>query len=340
MKRIFVSGLIVVVFLSFSCTHKKNDVLKNVDVSKIELRVKIERMDFDVFEKTLDSSDVRVRKLMKNYGKFFNIYCNNVMRLGNPNSEKFNCSFASFAKNAELKEVYVSVKNKFPDLNFLENELTFAFRHYKYYFPSKLVPKFVSCISGFNNQVIVCDSTLAVCPDMYLGRDCKYYPLLELPTYKTKKFTPDYMGVDCIRGWVVSEFPDSSLTNDLLSNMIYQGKIMYLIDALMPEKEDSIKMGYSAKDMKWCERNLANVWAFFIEKKLLYSPDQNQIRLYIEDGPFTGSISKEAPARIAVWFGWQIVQRYMTENPSISITQLMHEKDSRKILMQSKFKPK
>jgi hypothetical protein len=60
---------------------------------------------------------------------------------------------------------------------------------------------------------------------------------------------------------------------------------------------------------------------------------------FTNDGPFTGSISKECPPRIAMWIGWQIVKSYMDHNEQVSLEELMNEKDAQKILSKSKYKP-
>jgi hypothetical protein len=38
--------------------------------------------------------------------------------------------------------------------------------------------------------------------------------------------------------------------------------------------------------------------------------------------------------------GWQIVRKYMEENPNITLQQLMSERDAEKILRASGYKPK
>ena len=42
----------------------------------------------------------------------------------------------------------------------------------------------------------------------------------------------------------------------------------------------------------------------------------------------------------AAWLGWQIVRKYMEENPKVTLAQLMAEKNAQKILTESKYKPK
>ena len=81
------------------------------------------------------------------------------------------------------------------------------------------------------------------------------------------------------------------------------------------------------------------MWSYFIQNKMLYSTDLNEIMKFTHEGPFTSAFSKESPARTAHWVGWQIVRAYMNKNPEITLQQLMDEMDAQKILTQSKYKP-
>ena len=58
------------------------------------------------------------------------------------------------------------------------------------------------------------------------------------------------------------------------------------------------------------------------------------------DGPFTSIFPQESPSRAGVWIGWQIIRKYMVENPNMTIQDLMNEKDAQLILAKSKYKPR
>jgi hypothetical protein len=53
---------------------------------------------------------------------------------------------------------------------------------------------------------------------------------------------------------------------DLLSQMIYHGKQLYLKD-LLCQTIPMRKMGYSPKQIAWCQENESYMWRYFIEKK-------------------------------------------------------------------------
>ena len=111
------------------------------------------------------------------------------------------------------------------------------------------------------------------------------------------------------------------------------------MNEIFPDVADSIKTGYSSDQLKWCRINEKNTWSFFIDQKLLFTNDQNEVAKYINDGPATNGFPKEAPGAIGQWMGWKIVEAYMKNNTSVTLEQLMNANDNKKILNDSKYKP-
>jgi hypothetical protein len=145
---------------------------------------------------------------------------------------------------------------------------------------------------------------------------------------------------DCMEELAINACNTENKDPDFLDRMISLGKVMYCIDATMPETPDSIKIKYLQPKLKWCIKNEGNIWAFFIENKLLFSKSQEDFKKFFGDGPFTNSFGKESPPRIAEWVGWQIVKAYMKETSTTDLKKLIAEKDAQKILQASKYKPK
>ena len=144
---------------------------------------------------------------------------------------------------------------------------------------------------------------------------------------------------DVVYAFAAMEFEKSKETTNLLSNMIYQGKLMYFVDALLPDLHDSLKIGYSAKQLEWCLNNEQQMWTYLVEQKMLYSNNRMDIVRYINDGPYTSSFPLESPARTGVWIGWQIVRQFMNKHPEISVQELMKNNDYQAILNASAYFP-
>jgi len=81
------------------------------------------------------------------------------------------------------------------------------------------------------------------------------------------------------------------------------------------------------------------MWAYLIEKKLLFSTDRLTMDKFLLPGPFTKDFGRGSPARAAVWIGYRIVQSYMRRQKGITFQALMEEKDYIMILNRSGYNP-
>jgi len=125
----------------------------------------------------------------------------------------------------------------------------------------------------------------------------------------------------------------------LLDNMIQQGKLMYFVDAMLPEMHDSLKIGYTKLQLDWCKKNEAQMWSQLIEYKMLYSNKRMDIIRYINASPTTSGFPLESPGRTGVWIGWQIVRQYMKKFPETTLADLMQNSNYQQILNDSKYFP-
>jgi hypothetical protein len=142
-----------------------------------------------------------------------------------------------------------------------------------------------------------------------------------------------------MKGWFQSEYDPDSVNTDLLSQMVYYGKMLYFLDCTMPGVADTLKIGYTGAQYDWCTRNESNLWAHLIGQKLLFNTNQQVYFKYINDGPTTSGLPGESPARLGQWVGWQIVRAWARKNPDIPVSGLMAERDAQQVLNQSGYKP-
>jgi len=99
-------------------------------------------------------------------------------------------TLSMFATDMRNLDLWDDVKQVWPDNSVLERELENAFRHYRYYFPERVIPEVMTCISVFNNSIIVDDSLLMVSLDRYPGADSEYYLSLGIFSYQARNMTP------------------------------------------------------------------------------------------------------------------------------------------------------
>ncbi len=321
-------------FINISCKHTRY----NVDVSHVDIDIKVNHFYKDLF--SADTSDIKELAIdfSTRYGRYWDIYNYGVIKTGDPSLKDFPVYLGKFLCNSSVRELADSCFKVFSDVKDIEKELTGAFKHVKHYFPKKNIPEIYFHISGFNQSVVVDSGFVSVSVDNYLGGNSKYYKSLLVPMYLRKKMQKNRISKDVVLAYAMSEFQFRPQKINLLSNMIYQGKIRCFLKAMMPELPENEIMGYTNDQMEWCQKNEAMIWEFFVKNKYLFSSDYKIIMRYINDGPFTSGMPKDSPGLVAVWLGMKIVNSYVEEN-NCSVNSLMEENDYIGILRKSAYQP-
>ncbi len=123
--------------------------------------------------------------------------------------------------------------------------------------------------------------------DKYLGRNCAYYKQLGWDNYKIRRMEKEMIPVDVMRALAIMEFPYADSVDNLLNQMIYEGKIQYFLDAILPDTPDTLKFGYTDAQWEWANYNEDKMWAYLVESETLFTTDHMTIRKFIGDAPFT-----------------------------------------------------
>ena len=316
-----------------------SDPLK-VDLSGVKVEpVKILRFEKDFFALSASDIEAGIPELERKYPGFADLYINNIVCPMGLKDSSCIPAITKFILDKDMREVYDATQATFTDMSAIEEALTDILRHHKYYFPERSLPQIYTMMSGFNFSIVTADSNFAVALEKYVGGTGSFYSRLEIPSYKQYTMRKEFIPVDVARAWIIRDFPDEGKSGTLLNEMIYQGKILYLMDALMPETDDTLKIGFSKKQMRWCEEHEKDVWGHLIQNKFLYASERDVIAKFTGEGPFTTGFVKESPARTGIWLGWRIVRDYMKANPKTTLGELMHEKDAQILLSKSKYKP-
>jgi gliding motility-associated lipoprotein GldB len=332
--RIFL--LFFVCSLISACTHNRLDV----DVSSVQIvPVKVERFDRDFFALNAGNISQKLPELQKKYPGFAELYVRNILCPHGLTDSSCIPEIIRFAADKDMRGAYDECQKVFPDMNLVEAQLTNVFLHYKYYNSNAKIPKVVAMMSGFNYAIATADTSFSVGLEMYLGSKSPFYEMLQFPNYKRVNMRKEYIVSDLVHAWMEKSYPNTNKSGTLLNEMVYQGKLLYLVDALMPKEQDTIKIGFTKKQLDWCMENENNMWGYLIKNKFLYSNDISMVTKFTGEGPFTTGFVKESPGRTGIWIGWRIVRKYMDNNPKVTLEQLMQETDGQKILANSKYKP-
>ena len=134
-------------------------------------------------------------------------------------------------------------------------------------------------------------------------------------------------------------FPDKSNGKPLIEQMIEKGKQWWLLDKLMPATADSLKTGYTQKQLNWCKENEGLIWNYFITNENIETIEPGVVQNYIGESPTTQGMPGASPGNIGQWVGWQIVKKFADNNSSLKPADIMNT-PARKILTEAKYKPK
>jgi hypothetical protein len=309
------------------------------DIAGIKMDLQISRFEQDLFGMDFDSIPTAIPMLKGRYGDFFDIFNYRIINIGGSDLVTYPDYLKSFLTDYLNNEVYRVTMVVFPDLEELQIQLNNAFKRYHYHFPEMQIPEVYSFISRFNQSIVTSDGLLAVGLDNYLGRDTEFYKRLARPQYQINNMHPAKIPSDCLLGWGNTEFEFNDSADNVLSNMIYHGRNAYFTKWMLPEQPDSLILGFTAEQMRFCRNNESRMWEYMVEEKVLFETDRMTIQKFTGSGPFTGDFTRESPARAAVWLGWRIVEDYMRYNSRVSLQNLMDENDYQKILTLSKYNP-
>lgn len=335
MKKISPYVLFIALFAMVSCTSDRD----SIDLKSINVRVEVKRFDRALFAVNPDNIKEAIPRLSNEFGNFFTLFGEGIIHIGKVDDAEFASYLENFMTDKMVAEVYKKVQEVFPNLDNLNADLTDAFKRFHYYFPNRGIPSVYTFISGFNQSTVLAEGLLGIGLDRYLGSDYVNYPRLGIPKYSINDMKPSKITSDCMRAWAIGEFPFNDSIDNLINNIIYEGKLMYFTKRMLPEQPDSLIFGFSPKQMAWCEENEKGMWTYLIENKMLFISDSFTMNKYINDAPFTSGFSQESPGRAVVWLGYRIVRSYLKSNKEVTFQKMMMLRDYQKIFNSSRYRP-
>lgn len=320
MKKYIILFALVLSF--FSC-KKSNDKIQP-KAEEIELSIEVDRYDKAFFE----TKPENLAQLKAKYPDFFP-----------PNvTDAF---LKEKMQNKQWRELYEEVEQRYDNFNKQSKELESVFKYMQFYYPKFKVPKVYTVIQEMDMDYKTLYSSeknaLIISLELYLGKDHKFY---EYPEYIRQTFEPSQMMPDVVQS-ITEEAIKLPTDREFLSQMIYAGKQLYMKDILLPEYSDEDKICYTPEQLKWCNDSAAEIWLYFMEKKILYSTDPKKVQSFIAPAPFSKfgyDDDSKTPGRVGAWVGWQIVRSFMENNPNVK-PQQMFFMDASEIFQKAKYKP-
>jgi len=336
MARYKFKWLLLGIVASFCSCNQHTYFPKNME----EMHVNIVRFDEAVMNVSSEHSLQDVRVLYSEYENFMPIFTEEILGISSDDTLYLADALPQFLEDTlyGFKETNLEAKRQFAEIRDLQQSLDDAFTKIHYLYHDLPIPTIYLFISGFNTSILFVDNDIAVGTDMYLGSDWKYYNRV-VYDYQKKNMRRECMPIDVVSAYLFRNLPYTYTKNRLLENMIYRGKIMYLLSLLMPEYPNYEIMGYTKEEWEWCKKNEKAIWNTIMDKRDLFKTETLVLTSYLNDGPFTSEVSQESPGRLGTWMGWQIVESYMLHNKEITLQQLIEHNDAQNMLENSFYRP-
>lgn len=218
-------------------------------------------------------------------------------------------------------------------------------KRFTYHFPDKPFPTLATYVSGYSragaldmDQTFFSGKYLGLGLHYLMGDSFRYYPT-EVPQFIRRRCTPEFITVLIFNSLADGLIPQPNPMNapTLVDRMIHAGIRIEFLKEMLPEQPDSMILYYTSKQMEW-----ATVYEGRMYKELqpnLYSVDGRMFETYLEETPYTKALSRDSAPRMGQYIGWKMVQAWRQEHPEVTISELVKEKDYRKILKESHYRP-
>ncbi|MFN0201804.1 MAG: hypothetical protein ACKVTZ_09800 [Bacteroidia bacterium] len=250
---------------------------------------------------------------------------------------------SDFLRNPDGYKLLDTIQQVFPNQQIFEESLSPLFKRVRKYLPNAQIPKIRTHVSGYDYKMPQADVTImtpkyiSVGLHYLLGENCHYYPS-QIPKYISRRLDKKYLAVlvgNELVNRVVPE-PETKETH-LLAKTIHLGIRQYVLDKLLPNEPDSMKLYYTEKQMYWADYYEERIYKEIVPQ--LYSTDFLTYRKYLEEKPYTSDLSLESAPRLSQYFGWKVVASYMENHPKVTLEQLCIMQNYEQIFKESKYKP-
>tara|TARA_B100001142_G_scaffold325304_1_gene378640 strand:- start:298 stop:1266 length:969 start_codon:yes stop_codon:yes gene_type:complete len=302
---------------------------------KVEMQIPIYRFDKELFSIDSNNYEDKVNDWDAILPEFYDYFLRHhiYMKYSSDSARKSNVLM--FASHPDVISFQKSIEEKFKNVKYIEEKFNRAFSSYSEFFPDSTIPKKIIFSNSFNSYAVdVFNENLLIGLDFYLGES---HPAANIWDYLKVRYDEKFLMADAMEYWITSMFINKNNTSNFQENLIFKGKIMYLIKMILKE-QDNIVFRFSEENINWCEMNESNIWNEIISLDIMYNKDYNAYSTFFSDSPFTKGMPKESPGRLGYWVGYKIIESYMNNN-RVSLSDLMKNDNSQEILLQSKYKP-
>ena len=332
MNRIF--SFLALCLVLASCQPKEPDYKQKLNVKTEPYPLRFERYEDVLFNLDTANFQNELMAIQDHYRVFLG------GDLTNPEAVKY---LKDFAIDPYCINMYHKVKAAFPDLKVVQPMVEDVFAHFHYYYPDINLPTEVfTCITGISADippVQVIDDKLVISLDWYLDGD-EIYDQIGMPRYMSQRTNVATLAKDVANRLYMYYLYEWRKQGQVVGEMVFYGRLNFFIEAMCPDIEDNVLLGYSEDQWRWAMENEGQLWADIVGSKRLYDASLDTYMMFFGDGPFTQVYGNESPSRLGEFFGLNIIRSYVANHKDFNLQQFMQRKDLQNIFQDSGYKPK
>ena len=321
------------------------------DVRQIKVSLKMQRFEKDFFALDTNDLDRGFEKLRVDYHGFLNDYTGKILGLEGKDTSQWDMAIKAFIR--DYRPIYDSAQKIDKGIEAAKLDIEEGLKYVKFYFPSYQLPQqfitFIGPIDAFaysqtgGSGDIITAFGLCTGLQLHLGGNSMVYNseagMQLYPEYISRKFDTENIAVNCMKNIIDDIHTPLQAGESMLTIMVDHGKRMYLLDLLLPDAKEDIKLGYTSKQLKAVKNSEGFIWNYFNENNLLFEKDLLKMRSFVTDGPSTDEFGWGSPGFISLYTGRQLIRAYMKKHPETSLNALL-DLDANKILSGAGYKPR
>ena len=311
----------------FSC----NDSRFEVDIENITVDIKHVNIDTAFNGATLKQTKKAHQKFKDSLDDLY-LYeiSQNIQR--NPDSSSYQ-SIYDFYNSEYIAEIEKEKENLYAKLDTKKPIIEDGFRYLKYHFPEVKTPKFIIYMNKLFSNIHCSDTSISVGLEQYISPEnklIKEIPNNQLYEWQKQRMNFEFLERDILLQWLQVHLFEAK-DGKLAEHIVQAGKILYVLNATLPNAEKKLILRYNEDQMKWAIENEEMTWNYLVKEQLLFKNNDRDKANFLNEGPQTIGLPEESPDRMGQFLGFQMVFGYMTKNKDVSLPELL-KLDYNKIL--------
>ena len=312
MKKIFIPFTFILLFTIFAYTSSCNSSSDEVQEYPPK---KINRLD-EILYQTSQSGNFQALTNDGVISKGTEAICY-MLNMGHPDDS----ALVKYVYSDAVKIFTPEVAKKFTNIESIEKVLGRVTINLEKEFPNIKIGNLFSFVSPYRQSIYICDSTILIALNHYLGTSHEAYNGFE--EYIKKRKEDKFIPYDIVEALISSNYPyEPSGNDDLLSKMLYAGAIIEAKMRTVPNATLEDALGYSKEELKWVEENQQLIWNTLIAKELIYSTSYMDIDRLLSPAPNTSIINSNSPGQVGRYIGYKIVTAYLAKNSATTLCNL------------------